>query len=190
MGGPTSEIGRRLAELRRGKRLSLRTVAESAGVSESFLSQVERGVANPSIASLHRIAAALGEPMAALFSGEALPPRLVRVENRQRMAQPFLAEEDLLLTPRDARRVQMMLSTIAAGQDSGAELYTHGGEEECVMVLEGELEIRLKDDTFHLGTGDVLLLNPQEPHGFRNPGGEQARVLWVTAPPPDTTHGS
>ena len=54
-------LGRRLRELRRSRRRTLRTVAEAAEVSESFLSQIERGRANPSVSSLTRIAAALGD---------------------------------------------------------------------------------------------------------------------------------
>ena len=61
-------LGRRLRELRRSRRRTLRSVAEAAEVSESFLSQVERGRANPSVSSLTRIAAALGLTVHELFA--------------------------------------------------------------------------------------------------------------------------
>ena len=54
-------IGAGLRRARRGREMTLREVAHAAGVTESFLSQVERGVASPSIASVQRIARALGQ---------------------------------------------------------------------------------------------------------------------------------
>jgi transcriptional regulator with XRE-family HTH domain len=82
------ELGRRIRSLREEKGLSLRAVAEGAGVSESFLSQVERSVASPSVASLRRIAEALGESLASFFAGPGGAGRLVRVGDRRRMVHP------------------------------------------------------------------------------------------------------
>ena len=61
------DVGERLRSIRRLRRATLRTIAERAGVSESFLSQVERGKASASIGSLRRIANALGVAVAYLF---------------------------------------------------------------------------------------------------------------------------
>src|ERR687884_1913435 len=61
------EVGERLRALRQFRRCTLRTIAERSGLSESFLSQVERGRSSASIASLKRIADALGVSMADLF---------------------------------------------------------------------------------------------------------------------------
>jgi len=56
------ELGQRIRDVRQKKKMTLRDAADAAGVSESFLSQVERGLANPSVASLRRIADAMREP--------------------------------------------------------------------------------------------------------------------------------
>ena len=66
------ELGQRIREVRQKKGMTLREAAVAADVSESFLSQVERGLANPSVASLRRIADAMGERVASFFVGE--PP--------------------------------------------------------------------------------------------------------------------
>jgi len=50
-------------------------------------------------------------------------------------------------------------------------------------VLSGRLEVRLDDETYTLGSGDALLLDPKNPHGFYNPGPEPATMLWVQTPP-------
>src|SRR5205823_15105461 len=74
------DVGERLRDIRRSRRATLKTIADRAGVSESFLSQVERGRASASIASLRRIANALGVSVADLFEPDG-PPR-PRVLNR------------------------------------------------------------------------------------------------------------
>jgi transcriptional regulator with XRE-family HTH domain len=181
---PQAGVGTTIRVLRKKAGRSLKEVSAEVGVSESFLSQVERGVTNPSIASLYRIAEALGAPMTSLFTGPVQPARLLTVRDQSRISHPFNAEEDVLLTPRDAQHVQMILSTVGPGGGPGQELYSHGGEEEYVVVLDGNVEIRVPGRTYQLAAGDVLLLDPRAPHGFSNNSDAQVRLLWVTAPPP------
>ncbi|GAA1789732.1 cupin domain-containing protein [Planosporangium flavigriseum] len=187
-GGPDDgeadkELGKRIRQLRTGKQVSLREAAEAASVSESFLSQVERGMANPSVASLRRIAEALGEPIASLFDGGPVSGMVVRVADRRRLAQPAGAWEDSLLTPPVARRIQLIESVVGAGRGSGDEPYTHAGDEECVVVLKGKIEISVGDDQYCLRAGDTLLLDPSLPHSFHNPTPRPATVMWVISPP-------
>ena len=79
------ELGVRIRALRERRGLSLRVVAERAGVSESFVSQIERGVASPSVASLRALADALGESIASFFDGSEPVGKLVRVAERRRL---------------------------------------------------------------------------------------------------------
>jgi transcriptional regulator with XRE-family HTH domain len=177
------ELGQRIREVRRKKGTTLREAAEAAGVSESFLSQVERGLANPSVASLRRIADAMNERVASFFVGEAPPGMLVRVKDRRRLVHPMGMLEDYLLTPPTARRLQIIYCVAGPGEGSGQERYTHVADEECVVVLSGRLEVRLADETYDLSSGDALLLDPKKPHGFYNPGPEPATMFWVQTPP-------
>lgn len=177
------ELGARMRSLRERKGLPLRVVAESAGVSESFLSQVERGLASPSVASLRRVAEALGESVGSLFEGPAVAGTVVRVGERRRLVHPQRQWEDVLLTPGDAKHLQVILSTIEAGGGSGEEAYSHDSDEECVMVLRGRLEFWIEDECFLLKEGDSLLFESRRPHRNRNPGPSKAEVLWVITPP-------
>ncbi|MGH2682503.1 MAG: helix-turn-helix domain-containing protein [Actinomycetota bacterium] len=177
------ELGPRIRRLREDKGRSLRAVAETAGMSQSFLSQVERGVASPSVASLRRIAEALGESVGAFFAGNGGSGTLVRVADRRRLVHPRRQWEDVLLTPPGARRLQVILSTIEPGAGSGPEPYAHDSHEECVIVLKGSLEFWVEDESFELQQGDALLLESRRPHRNRNPGPGNAEVLWVITPP-------
>src|SRR3954454_10829142 len=81
------DVGERLRDIRSFRRATLRTIAERAGVSESFLSQVERGRASASVASLRRIAGALGVSVADLFDSSGRPrPQVLRCDDRPSLA--------------------------------------------------------------------------------------------------------
>lgn len=64
----TNTLGSRLKRLRTTQSLSLRQLAERAGVTPSYLSAVERGKLSPTIALLGKVLAALGTDLAAFFT--------------------------------------------------------------------------------------------------------------------------
>ena len=177
------DLGRKVRALREARGLSLKALAGQAGVSESFVSQVERGVANPSVASLRRLAEALGASVGSLFDGPTTSGRLVRSTERASLVHPARRWEDFLITPRDAKRLQVILSVIEPGEGSGDEAYSHDSDEECVIVLKGTLEFRVGNDEYVLGEGDSLLFESRLPHWNLNPGPSKAEVLWIITPP-------
>lgn len=177
------ELGRRIRAVREEHGRSLRQVADRAEVSESFLSQIERGVASPSVATLRRIAEALGESVGSFFAGPFSGGRVVRAGQRRRLVHPRRRWEDVLLTPPESRRLQIILSTIEPGAGSGKEPYAHDSDEECVIVLKGRLEFWVEGERFDLEEGDSLLFESREAHRNRNPGPSKAEVLWVITPP-------
>lgn len=182
--GEDFKLGLRLRELRKQKGLSLRVVAENAQISESFLSQVELARASPSVASLRRICQALGESMGSLFSDSnesSLEDDVVRVRDRRRVVRPD-GSIDYLLTPKKSEKLQVHQTLIRAGRTSGPELYSHAGDEECVIVLEGSLTLRVADRTHVLAAGDSVLLDPKNGHGFSNPSNQDTTVLWIITP--------
>jgi transcriptional regulator with XRE-family HTH domain len=177
------ELGRRIRSIREARGSSLRRVAAAAGVSESFLSQVERGVASPSVATLRSIAGALGESIASFFAdGGDGGGTLVRVSERRRLVYPGRDIEDMLLTPRTSKRLQVILSTVGPGSGS-TEAYTHDSDEECVVVLHGRLQVWVDEELFELDEGDALVFESRRPHRSWNPGGEATEVMWIVTPP-------
>jgi transcriptional regulator with XRE-family HTH domain len=177
------DLGTRLRELREERSLSLKVLATKAGVSESFVSQVERGSANPSVASLRKLAEALGMSIGALFEDHGAGQRLVRAGERARFIHPQRRWEDFLLTPRNSKRLQVILSVIESGEGSGDEPYAHESDEECVVVLKGSLEFKVGREDYLLEEGDSITFESRTPHWNRNPGPAKAEVLWITTPP-------
>jgi transcriptional regulator with XRE-family HTH domain len=177
------ELGRRIRARREEAGRSLKTVATKVGVSESFLSQIERGVASPSIATLRGLAGALGISIATLFEGPATTGRVVRQTERRRLRHPRGEWDEFMLTPQASRRLQVILSVIEPGAGSGREPYTHNSDEECVIVLKGRMNVRVANDSYDLVKGDSVTFESRLPHSYRNPGPGRSEVLWVMTPP-------
>jgi transcriptional regulator with XRE-family HTH domain len=177
------QLGARIRSLRQARRLTLRDVSERAGVTESFLSQVERDVTSPSIATVQRIARALDLSIAQLFAEEPETGRVVRREARKRVAYPGLKSVDEFLTTNMAGRLQVILSTIEPGGGTGAEPYTHDSDEEVVIVLSGVLDLWVGDEHYVLREGDAITFPSRLPHWNMNQGDEPATVLFCLTPP-------
>jgi len=177
------DLGGSIRSIRIARGVTLRELAALAGVTESFLSQVERGVASPSIASVQRIARALDHSIAELFTEAEPVGRVVRVANRRRVAYPGLGAVDEFLTHSNSSRLQVILSTIEPGGGTGDEGYTHESDEEVVIVLQGRLDLWVGDEHHLLEEGDSITHSSRQPHHNRNPGPGPATVLFCMTPP-------
>jgi transcriptional regulator with XRE-family HTH domain len=176
-------IGASLRMARRRKGLTLRQVAESAGVTESFLSQVERDIASPSIATLRRIAVALDTTIGVILDGAGPHGQLVRAGERRVVQYPGLMARDEFLTDGSGGRLQVIMSVVEPGGGTGAEAYTHESDEECLIVLDGALDLWVGGEEHHLEAGDAIRYSSRVPHRNENPGPGEARVLFVITPP-------
>jgi len=177
------ELGPHLRSLRTARGLTLRELAQRAGVTESFLSQAERGVATPSIASVRRIARGLGLSIADLFAEVEPAGLVVRASERRRITYPGLGAVDEFLTRGKGGRLQVIMSTVEPGGGTGEEPYTHESDEEVLIVLEGALDLWVGDERFHLEAGDAITYSSRVPHRNTNPGPGVARLLFCITPP-------
>lgn len=177
------DVGERLRTLRRFRRCTLQTVAARSGLSESFLSQVERGRSNASIASLRRIADALGVTMADLFEPNGMPrPRVLKRDDRPALQFGILGRKSLL-TPRPLHHLEVFQGELEVGGSTGEEPYAHGDSEELFLVLSGTVQLELGGELFELAPGDSIDYRSSTPHRAVNTGQERAEVLWIISPP-------
>ena len=177
------DVGERLRSLRIARRRTLRDVAERAGLSESFLSQVERGRASASVASLRRIADGLGVSIADLFQPSGpTQPRVLRRDERPTLAFGILGRK-MLLTQRPLHQLEVFVGEIDPGGSTGAEQYAHGDSEELFVVLSGKVRLELGDGVHELETGDSIGYWSSTPHRISNAGDDTAEVMWVITPP-------
>jgi transcriptional regulator with XRE-family HTH domain len=177
------DVGERLRVLRQFRRCTLRTLAARSGLSESFLSQVERGRSSASIESLRRIAGALGVSMADLFEPDGVPgPAVLRRDERPALSFGVLGRK-LLLTPRPLHHLEVFAGELEVGGSTGDQPYAHGDSEELFVVLSGTVELNLGDDLFELERGDSIDYRSSTPHRVANVGQERAEVMWIISPP-------
>jgi transcriptional regulator with XRE-family HTH domain len=183
------EIGTRLKHARMTKGMSLLQLAGQVGCTESFLSKVEHDKVNPSLTMLHKIVAALEINIARLFSEDssATGPvaimhegdRLFIKTDSLRQGRGIMLER--LVSGAQAHLLQANIHHVAP-QGSSDGCIEHVGEE-MGYVLEGTLEFLVDGNTYLLRKGDSFFFDSSLPHGYRNPGDSEARVLWVNTPP-------
>jgi transcriptional regulator with XRE-family HTH domain len=175
-------LGARIRTLRGERGLSARALAESAGVSSGFLSQVEHGRVMPSVATLIKLATALGTRVGDLFDQIGTGGRVIRADDRP--AYPFTEHgvHDELVSSDPTGEVEVLHSTILPGSTTGEELYTHGTKVEVVYVISGTIGVRVGPETVTLGPGDSLTFSGETPHGAVNDGEEPAVLIWIAAP--------
>src|SRR4029079_16615392 len=113
-----SALGERLRAIRQLRRKTLKSVATAAGISESFLSQLERGRTNATIATLQRLATALGIEVSDLFARGAARPRVLRREAREFVAWGELGRK-ALLTPKPFHSLEVVVARFDAGGSTG-----------------------------------------------------------------------
>lgn len=182
---PEAAIGEQLRELRQVKGLTLREVADKAGISVSYLSQLERNQSRLPIGVLKKIADVLGVHMNWFFhsptgADASESDIVVRAKNRRRMSFTGLGISEELLSPNLSGPLELLMSTIAAGADS--EDYSHDGAE-AGYVLSGTLDLWVDGRHFRLGEGDSFSFQSTQVHRCANPGDTPTRVLWVITPP-------
>ena len=176
------ELGERLRAIRQLRRRTLKEIAGAAGISESFLSQLERGRTNATIATLQRLSTALGIEVSDLFATNAPRPRVLRREARDFVAWGD-AGRKALLTPKPFHALEVVVARFEPGGSTGDEPYTHGDSEELLLVVEGEVHVQLGTEIHELGTGDSVHYQSSTPHRVSNPGDETAEVMFVISPP-------
>lgn len=175
-------VGPRLRVVRHQQGRTIREVAEQAHVSESFLSQVERGRTGVSILSLQRIAHALGVNVGDLFghNGRGIQPL-------RKQGRPLLELGENLrkyqLTPSHALKLQVLHAELDPGWGANDPAYSHGDSEELCIVLKGTVQVELDGEFWDMTSGDSLFYMSSSPHMTRNLSDEMAEVLWIMTPP-------
>jgi transcriptional regulator with XRE-family HTH domain len=178
-----TNLGGVVRDLRLRRRLTLRALASATELSESFLSQFERGITDCSIGSLRRLAEALGVELAQLFEIEAgAKSRVLRAPMRPIIAFGHAATKQLL-TPIGPQNLEVFSVSFEVGGSTGDHQYTHGDSDEFLLVQTGSVKLHLANDVLLLEGGDSISFRSSVPHRVVNAAPEPSVVLWVIAPP-------
>ncbi|MET3290371.1 helix-turn-helix domain-containing protein [Brevibacillus fluminis] len=172
--------GAEVRQLRQQKRLTLQNLADKTSLSVSLLSQIERGLVDPTISTFWKICSALDVPINHFFQ---LPPEQDPVIRKDQRKIIELAETNVkyhVLTPIQQGKIEFLLVEIEPGEIVQPELVAHSGEE-CGFVLQGELKVMLDDREYHLHEGDSIGFPSTHPHRYLNPGKKTSISIWARA---------
>ena len=189
-------VGARLREARAAQGMSLRSVAQSLGVSASLISQVETGKTQPSVSTLYALVNHLGISIddllgvksSAVVDEEPAPAPVdpsgpVKPAVQRGSEHPVLEMESGVhwqrLAVGEGGPADALLVSYDPGASSSIEgkLMRHSGIE-YAYLLEGELTLQLEFDTYVLGPGDSLQFDSVRPHLYTNRGDVPARGIW------------
>ncbi|MEM9577963.1 MAG: XRE family transcriptional regulator [Pseudomonadota bacterium] len=174
-------FGGRIRDLRRKSGLTLQALADQAGISVGFLSQVERDKATPSLGTLASLAATLGVDVDVFIATQKPSDSVTREGERPRFA---LADSSLsyehVSTALPGGTISSLIVHIPVGYAS--EVTAHAGEE-LILVLEGKVRQTLDDALIVLHPGDSLHFMGDTPHAFANVGDGPAKLLWTGTSP-------
>jgi lambda repressor-like predicted transcriptional regulator len=174
-------LGARVRELRHDRGLTLKALGSQAGLSHPFLSQLERGLARPSVGSVERIAEALDVPVSALWTArEPEAAVVVRAGEGPALAHPEPG------APGALRELPLGGTTMRVREWSGGgrqwpEAAETATGDVLLYVIRGALEVELEGVVHELAAGDALRFDGAVPHRLRRSGPATTRALYVAA---------
>lgn len=182
--GEAGALGGDLRALRRARGLTLTGIAAILDRSVGWVSQVERGLSEPSISDLRKLCDLYGLPLGFFFRNAEAPAGergyIVRSAQRRTLGDRADGLLEELLSPDLGGSFEVFRSVF----EPGAELPEPAlrPTEEAGYLVSGRLDLWIGGAVFHLEPGDSFRFE-REPFRWRNPGKEPAVVIWVIAPP-------
>lgn len=174
------EIGHKLKQLRVRQGLTLEELASRSELTKGFLSQVERDLTSPSIATLADILEALGSSLSEFFRDEKQDQIVFQKKDF------FVDERDDYtinwIVP-DAQKNEMEPILIEIPEKSKSfEVAPHDGEE-FGLVLDGSVFLYIGKEKYSIRKGETFYLRGKEFHYIKNENKTTARILWISTPP-------
>ena len=170
-----SDLGKTIKDIRLEKGLSIKNLAEGVGVSSSLLSQIERGLANPSLNTLRPIATELDVPMFSLFIyDESDYVQVIRKDERSKITIGEAGAENIepgydILNPNFKSGIQLYEMNLEPGKYSS----------NFPIILKGTVELHIYDNVVVLNEGDSARIEKNTPRRMKNPGEENC--VYITA---------
>jgi quercetin dioxygenase-like cupin family protein/DNA-binding XRE family transcriptional regulator len=175
-------LGLAIRRARKAQGRTLVDVAKAAEVSVSLLSQVERGLTDPSLDSLRDIAWALGTTPFQLLADGSAPRHIVRRGTGLKLSLPLSDGEYELLSPSLGGAFEVGTSTLEAGRSSPQKPQGHPGEE-AALILNGTIQLELDEEVVELREGDFIAFDARAPHRITAVGDGSACMLFILSPP-------
>lgn len=187
--------GSRIREMRKKRGLTLKEVAEATGYTIGHISQIERNLKSPSLVALRKIAACLNcsevwlimddSELSAKSSEEGKKSKesyLMRKENRIPMKIPEIDVSYSIFTPSklpNAQEAQMtgLIVRLKPNTWVTEKMISHDNYDESLLLLKGELELRIDNSTYMIYEGDSFYIPKNCLHNYLNTSNEEATII-------------
>jgi len=182
-------IGKKIRDLRKKVGLVLQDLSNRTGLSKSLLSQIEKEVVSPPIATLLKISKALGVNISFFFQNDDSEKRVILVRSNESKvidSRYFGREEsgyyyEALAYKKSKKYMEPFLVEFKRKRAEKLSYFSHEGEE-FIYLLEGTLEFRTESEQYVLYPGDSLYFESFIPHAYRAMGRRNAKALTVVYP--------
>ena len=176
------ELGEKVRLLRQKQKISIDQLSEMTGLSKGLISQIERDITGPSVASLWKISKALNVTMNYFFDEYEDFNQVVRKDERKKILMKKSNRIYELLSPNLKKQIEMLWIEIQPNESSTEDLISHEGEE-CGVVIKGSLRILSGDKVYDLNEGDSIYLDSTIPHRYVNISEDVSISVWAMVPP-------
>lgn len=174
------EIGKKIKRLRIQKGLTLEELARRSELTKGFLSQLERDLTSPSIATLNDIVEALGSSLADFFKEEKQEQLVFRKKDFFVDAQESYTVHWIVPNTQKNEMEPILLELPQGGESF--RMNPHSGEE-FGYVLEGTVLLFAGEEKWSVHKGETFYLSGKSSHYLKNEKKTTAKVLWVSTPP-------
>jgi len=174
-------LGNKIRKMRISKGINLVTFAKQIGKTPSYLSQVERGIASPSIMALREISKILDVPIFYFLIDDDKQSAIVKKKERKVLRFPKSHLTFELLTPDLSKQIEMIRTRIEPGASTCTIPLSHQGEE-CTLVLDGKMKIQIGDEFFILEEGDTIYYVANIPHKITSIGEKDLIIISAITP--------
>jgi transcriptional regulator with XRE-family HTH domain len=175
-------VSSRIRDRRRDQRLSLDRLAALAGVSKGMLVQIEQGQANPSIATLCKVAAALGASVADLVQVAGRHPAEIMPAASPRLLWrgPKGGSATLLVGSAGPDMLELWTWELRPGERYDAPAHPEGTQE-LLHVVRGRLALAFGEISYVIETGGSAVAQTDRPHAYACDGKRPAHFTMVVA---------
>lgn len=177
-----AEIASRVRTERAQRRWTLDELASRSTVSRRLLVQIEQGEANPSLATLLKLAAGLGITLTKLISHEpeARPVAVVPADDAMTLWSTPAGSSARLLVSHGP--LELWSWTLAPSDRRTSEPHRPGSLE-LLTIQTGTVALDVGDDHVEIPAGDSAWFDATQPHAYTNPGATAATFTLVVLEP-------
>jgi len=174
-------IGEMLRNYRKNHSLTIKQLAKKTGLSTALISELERGIGNPTLSVLETLADIMGISLAMLLERDISNASLVRrkIERTQCGAAGANALYDVLAVSPVRSNMELLLMELEPGRHMPDEMSVHPAFEEIAYVISGQTHVHFDQEEIVLEEGDSLRILPGRRHLFENKSESRAIVLFA-----------